>query len=153
MMGLCSLCAPGRNLRGRGTTLHACLVRFGVFTRLLWQPHWLLGPDVSGICTLQVYDATSFLKEHPGGGDSILLVAGTDATEEFDAIHSEKAKQQLLAFAIGRLATTPIGEGTPPRQRNQTPMLELLLAASCPCKRVCLARSTLPIFWAWPALS
>ena len=59
---------------------------------------------------LQVYDATSFLKEHPGGGDSILLVAGTDATEEFDAIHSEKAKKQLLSFAIGRLATTPVGE-------------------------------------------
>ncbi len=56
-----------------------------------------------------MYDATSFLKEHPGGGDSILLVAGTDATEEFDAIHSEKAKKQLLSFAIGRLATTPIG--------------------------------------------
>ncbi|CAL5220115.1 g2068 [Coccomyxa viridis] len=63
----------------------------------------------------QVYDATSFLKEHPGGGDSILLVAGTDATEEFDAIHSEKAKKQLLSFAIGRLATTPIAEaGKPP---------------------------------------
>ena len=58
---------------------------------------------------LQVYDATSFLKEHPGGGDSILLVAGTDATEEFDAIHSEKAKKQLLSFAIGRLATTRTG--------------------------------------------
>ena len=50
---------------------------------------------------VQVYDATSFLKEHPGGGDSILLVAGTDATEEFDAIHSQKAKQQLLSFVVG----------------------------------------------------
>jgi nitrate reductase (NAD(P)H) len=58
---------------------------------------------------LQVYDATSFLKEHPGGRDSILLVAGTDATEEFDAIHSEKAKKQLLSFAIGCLAATKAG--------------------------------------------
>ena len=58
---------------------------------------------------VQVYDATSFLKEHPGGGDSILLVAGTDATEEFDAIHSQKAKQQLLSFVVGRLANTKIG--------------------------------------------
>ena len=61
---------------------------------------------------MQVYDATSFLKEHPGGGDSILLVAGTDATEEFDAIHSEKAKKQLLSFAVGRLANTLIGAAT-----------------------------------------
>jgi len=61
---------------------------------------------------VQVYDGTSFLKEHPGGGDSILLVAGTDATEEFDAIHSEKAKKQLLSFAIGRLANTLIGAHT-----------------------------------------
>jgi hypothetical protein len=29
-----------------------------------------------------VYDATEFLKDHPGGGDAITLVAGTDATED-----------------------------------------------------------------------
>ncbi|KAK9825864.1 hypothetical protein WJX81_005959 [Elliptochloris bilobata] len=46
----------------------------------------------------KVYDATPFLKDHPGGGDSILLVAGTDATEEFNAIHSDKAKAQLLDY-------------------------------------------------------
>ena len=63
----------------------------------------------SHLMPVQVYDATSFLKEHPGGGDSILLVAGTDATEEFDAIHSQKAKQQLLSFVVGRLANTKIG--------------------------------------------
>ena len=51
-----------------------------------------------------MYDGTPFLKEHPGGGDSILLVAGTDATEEFNAIHSDKAKAQLLQFCIGDLA-------------------------------------------------
>ncbi|BDA47084.1 Nitrate reductase [NADH] [Coccomyxa sp. Obi] len=54
----------------------------------------------------QVYDGTPFLKEHPGGADSILLVAGTDATEEFNAIHSEKAKKQLLQYVIGRLASS-----------------------------------------------
>lgn len=46
------------------------------------------------------------MKEHPGGADSILLVAGTDATEEFNAIHSEKAKKQLLQYVIGRLASS-----------------------------------------------
>jgi nitrate reductase (NAD(P)H) len=52
----------------------------------------------------KVYDATPFLKAHPGGADSILLVAGTDATEEFDAIHSVKAKNMLVDYYIGDLA-------------------------------------------------
>ena len=73
---------------------------------------------------MQVYDATSFLKEHPGGGDSILLVAGTDATEEFDAIHSQKAKQQLLSFVVGRLANTKIGGA------SKLPLPPVLLACS-----------------------
>jgi hypothetical protein len=61
---------------------------------------------LSSAAFVQVYDGTPFLKDHPGGADSILLVAGTDATEEFNAIHSEKAKKQLLQYAIGRLASS-----------------------------------------------
>lgn len=53
-----------------------------------------------------VYDATRFLKDHPGGSDSILINAGTDCTEEFDAIHSDKAKRLLEDFRIGELITT-----------------------------------------------
>lgn len=34
-----------------------------------------------------VYDVTSFLPDHPGGGKIILQLAGTDATEEYDPIH------------------------------------------------------------------
>ncbi|KAJ7564685.1 hypothetical protein O6H91_02G046700 [Diphasiastrum complanatum] len=51
-----------------------------------------------------VYDCTRFLKDHPGGADSILINAGTDSTEEFDAIHSNKAKALLEDFKIGELA-------------------------------------------------
>jgi len=62
----------------------------------------------------KVYDATPFLKDHPGGADSILLVAGTDATEEFDAIHSTKAKNMLIEYYIGDLISegvdTPSGD-------------------------------------------
>ena len=76
---------------------------------MLWQCVSTQLQSRSHLMLVQVYDATSFLKEHPGGGDSILLVAGTDATEEFDAIHSQKAKQQLLSFVVGRLANTKIG--------------------------------------------
>lgn len=53
-----------------------------------------------------VYDCTSFLKDHPGGTDSILINAGTDCTEEFEAIHSDKAKQLLEPFRIGALMVT-----------------------------------------------
>lgn len=52
-----------------------------------------------------VYDCTRFLKDHPGGTDSILINAGTDCTEEFDAIHSDKAKTLLQEYHIGELIT------------------------------------------------
>ncbi|KAI4337766.1 hypothetical protein L6164_016142 [Bauhinia variegata] len=53
-----------------------------------------------------VYDCTRFLKDHPGGVDSILINAGTDCTEEFDAIHSDKAKKLLEEYRIGELLVT-----------------------------------------------
>lgn len=53
-----------------------------------------------------VYDCTPFLKDHPGGADSILINAGTDCTEEFDAIHSDKAKNLLEEYRIGELITS-----------------------------------------------
>ncbi|XP_022993179.1 nitrate reductase [NADH]-like [Cucurbita maxima] len=52
-----------------------------------------------------VYDCTPFLKAHPGGADSILINAGTDCTEEFDAIHSDKAINMLEDYIIGDLLT------------------------------------------------
>lgn len=52
-----------------------------------------------------VYDCTDFVKDHPGGVDSILINAGTDCTEEFDAIHSDKAKAMLDTYLIGRIDT------------------------------------------------
>jgi len=52
----------------------------------------------------RVYDATSFLNDHPGGADSVLLVAGQEATVEFDSVHSAEAKKQLEDFYIGDVA-------------------------------------------------
>nr|CAG8563926.1 6290_t:CDS:2 [Entrophospora candida] len=54
----------------------------------------------------KVYDATNFLKDHPGGKSAILINAGTDVTEEFNDIHSEKAKEKLNEFYVGDLATS-----------------------------------------------
>ncbi|GAA5945437.1 hypothetical protein JCM1841_001510, partial [Sporobolomyces salmonicolor] len=51
----------------------------------------------------EVYDGTGFLKDHPGGAESITLVAGEDASEDFMAIHSLAAKLRLAEFHIGTL--------------------------------------------------
>ncbi|ORY78545.1 nitrate reductase [Protomyces lactucae-debilis] len=60
----------------------------------------------------EVYDATPFLKEHPGGIESITGVGGEDSTEDFMAIHSETAKQMLVDYHIGTLEKAPL---TPPK--------------------------------------
>ena len=51
----------------------------------------------------RVFDGTRFLEAHPGGAESILISAGMDATEDFDAIHSAKAKSMLDDFLVGEL--------------------------------------------------
>ncbi|KAI8463380.1 MAG: nitrate reductase [Monoraphidium minutum] len=53
----------------------------------------------------KVYDATPFLADHPGGAESILISTGMDATDEFNGIHSSKAKAMLVDYYIGDLAT------------------------------------------------
>lgn len=45
----------------------------------------------------EVYDGTAFLSGHPGGAESITLVAGEDATEDFMAIHSPVSGAGLFA--------------------------------------------------------
>ncbi|KNZ80738.1 Nitrate reductase [NADPH] [Termitomyces sp. J132] len=51
----------------------------------------------------EVYDATTYLNDHPGGPQSITLVAGEDTTEDFMAIHSSDAKRKLAGYHIGTL--------------------------------------------------
>ncbi|KAF7360347.1 Nitrate reductase [Mycena venus] len=51
----------------------------------------------------EVYDATEYLEEHPGGAQSIISAAATDATDEFMSIHSETAKAMMLRYHIGTL--------------------------------------------------
>lgn len=51
----------------------------------------------------EVYDGSGYFKEHPGGAEAIMLVAGEDATEDFMAIHSSDAKKKLAEFHIGTL--------------------------------------------------
>eukprot|EP01133_Synstelium_polycarpum_P017540 gene17540-20930_t len=50
----------------------------------------------------KVYDCTTFVDDHPGGGEYLIQVAGTDATNDFvDIGHSEKAYAMLTDFYIG----------------------------------------------------
>ena len=49
----------------------------------------------------KVYDATSYLKDHPGGAQSIVMNGGMDASEDFNAIHSTAAKAMLKDYLIG----------------------------------------------------
>ncbi|KAI5795280.1 nitrate reductase [Geopyxis carbonaria] len=52
----------------------------------------------------EVYDGTPFLAGHPGGAQSIVSAAATDATDEFLAIHSDSAKAMLVDYHIGTLS-------------------------------------------------
>ena len=41
-----------------------------------------------------VYDITYFLEKHPGGKSMLLNVAGTDATDFFEALHQPKILEE-----------------------------------------------------------
>jgi len=67
------------------------------------------GTDCWFVVKDQVYNGTPFLADHPGGGASILIVGGSDCTEEFEALHSSKAWELLKKYHIGALGAAPTG--------------------------------------------
>ncbi|KAI6043890.1 hypothetical protein EDC04DRAFT_3056554 [Pisolithus marmoratus] len=72
----------------------------------------------------EVYDGTPFLNEHPGGSDSITLVAGEDASEDFFAIHSAEGKAKLAQFHIGTLVKSGAESADSDEQAPDAPFLE-----------------------------
>ncbi|XP_054808941.1 cytochrome b5 isoform X1 [Prosopis cineraria] len=55
-----------------------------------------------------VYDVTSYLDDHPGGDEVVLLATGKDATDEFeDAGHSQSARELMEKFCIGEVDPSP----------------------------------------------
>jgi len=55
-----------------------------------------------------VYNASSFVDEHPGGEEVLLDVGGQDATEAFEDVgHSDEAREILHGLLIGSLKRGP----------------------------------------------
>lgn len=64
----------------------------------------------------EVYSGLSFMKDHPGGAQSIISAAGVDSSDEFMGIHSETAKAMMPSYHVGTLsssALTTITNGPP----------------------------------------
>jgi len=56
----------------------------------------------------KIYNATSFVDEHPGGEEVLLDVGGQDATEAFEDVgHSDEAREILEGLKIGSLKRAP----------------------------------------------
>eukprot|EP00166_Cyanidium_caldarium_P000375 ctg_1139.g390 len=68
--------------------------------------------DVWIVVKQRVYDCTHYLNDHPGGVAAIMMNAGADCTEDFEAIHSERAWNLLAAAraAAHRRARALAGE-------------------------------------------
>ncbi|KAF2296771.1 hypothetical protein GH714_001813 [Hevea brasiliensis] len=96
-----------------------------------------------------VYDCTRFLKDHPGGTDSILINAGTDCTEEFDAIHSDKAKKMLEDYRIGELVDSTACTSD---SNASSPNNSVHGASNMPLTRLAPVKETAPIKEIVPAL-
>ncbi|KAK9910117.1 hypothetical protein M0R45_034092 [Rubus argutus] len=59
----------------------------------------------------KVYDVTSFLEEHPGGDEVLLLAADRDATDDFNDVgHSDSAREMMEKYYVGEVDTSTIPE-------------------------------------------
>ncbi|KAF2260694.1 cytochrome b5 [Lojkania enalia] len=66
----------------------------------------------------KVYNASSFIDEHPGGEEVLLDVGGQDATEAFEDVgHSDEAREILDGLLVGKLKRK---EGDP-KPKTYTP--------------------------------
>jgi len=64
---------------------------------------WMvIGNETNG--GVKVYDVTSYLDDHPGGGEVLLDVGGKNADEFFEDIgHSRDARNELAKHQVGIL--------------------------------------------------
>lgn len=77
------------------------------------SPNWSVHVGSLWICSIWmsiddiVYDVTSFLEQHPGGKEYLLLAAGRDCTDLFKSYHpfTNKPYAVLKKYAIGTLSS------------------------------------------------
>ncbi|EXJ61387.1 cytochrome-b5 reductase [Cladophialophora psammophila CBS 110553] len=56
----------------------------------------------------KIYNASTFIDEHPGGEEVLLDVGGQDATEAFEDVgHSDEAREILDGLKVGTLKRVP----------------------------------------------
>lgn len=66
-----------------------------------------------------VYDVTSYARDHPGGAEALVEVAGQDATSAYEDVgHSEDAREIMNGFLVGVLS-----EPLVPTQKKATVQL------------------------------
>ncbi|KAF4554326.1 Cytochrome b5-like protein 1 [Elsinoe fawcettii] len=69
----------------------------------------------------KVYNASSFVDEHPGGEEVLLDVGGQDATEAFEDVgHSDEAREILNGMLVGDLKRQP-GDPSPKTHGHTSP--------------------------------
>ncbi|CEL98182.1 unnamed protein product [Vitrella brassicaformis CCMP3155] len=52
----------------------------------------------------KVYDVTPFLKDHPGGPEVVVRIAGRDVSDEYEDVgHSDFARDKAQEFEVGTL--------------------------------------------------
>ncbi|KAH7069891.1 cytochrome b5-like heme/steroid binding domain-containing protein [Paraphoma chrysanthemicola] len=62
----------------------------------------------------KVYNASSFVDEHPGGEEVLLDVGGQDSTEAFEDVgHSDEAREILDGLLVGKLKRQQDGDPKP----------------------------------------
>ncbi|CAF1069859.1 unnamed protein product [Adineta steineri] len=74
-----------------------------------------------------VYDVSKYLRDHPGGVDSIVLASGMDASDDFMTIHSDHAKSMLIKYHIGILKTNTTKKNALIEETNQDTQRDIFL--------------------------
>jgi len=63
----------------------------------------------------EIYNVTSYLRDHPGGKSAILLFGGKDATQLFNGIHSDTAQKIKDLYLIGYLVQNSTNQSLKPK--------------------------------------
>ena len=72
----------------------------------------------------EVWDATNFLDQHPGGANLILKLAGTDASDEYELFHNAELVQETLGLDA-KMGTIDVSSILPKMDKKPDPELEV----------------------------